>query len=379
MKKELARKTLILSDEQKADLFNQYYNSEKPTTELIKEFGLDGLRPAQITYLFDDFETTIECEYCGALMKHEPPTRTKKVKDLYCPNCGHIDYIDHSYENCYCLGCKNKRSEYLKKYIALDRDRPKHTLNELSIWNKLILGALIQYCKEDNGYIYGGGYNYRLYDNLSLEEDDEIFDKLVKNHFLVLSSINTVDNFRFSSESKDIEIDYDLGNHAFYELWLNEKDLEILNTGRIFQSTQETVSAWRKINESEVHNFILKIVDNLSCKDGFFEEWVDDNTLSEIVWITGVLVKRFSLLQIMNLVRYLAEPYSFEYLISNNYGKDTCGEFLQALSHFLMLGSNNIEIKYEIEDFHFALTTKYFYEIVLKNKKAYEMVADDIK
>ena len=77
----------------------------------------------------------------------------------------------------------------------------------------------------------------------------------------------------------------------------------------------------------------------------------------------------------MNIVRHLAEPYSFEYLISDNYGKDTGREFLQDLSHFLMLGSNNIDINYDIEKFHLALTTKYFYEIVLKNKKAYEIVA----
>ena len=379
MKKDLVRKTFILSDEQKAKLFNQYYHSDKPTTEIIKEFGLNGLHPTQIKYFFDDFETDIKCDYCGTLMKHEPPSRTNKVKDLYCPNCGHIDYIDHSYENCYCSGCKNKRNEYLKRYIALDRDRPKRSLDRLSMWNKLILGAINQYCKNTKGYIHGGGYNYWLYDNLSSEDDDEIFDELVQNHFLVLSSINTVDNFKFSRKLKDIEIDYSFGNNAFYDLWLNEKDIAILKNGEIFQSMQETIKAWRTINESEVYNFILQIVDNLSHKDGYCEEWEDKNTFSEIKWLTNILVKRFSLIQIMNIVRHLAEPYSFEYLMSNNYGKDTGREFLQDLSHFLMLGSNNIDIKYEIEDFHFALTTKYFYEIVLKNKKAYEIIADDVK
>ena len=132
---------------------------------------------------------------------------------------------------------------------------------------------------------------------------------------------------------------------------------------------------WRTINESEVYNFIVQIVDNLSCKDGYCEEWEDKYTFSEIKWLANVLVKRFSLLQIMNIVRHLAQPYSFEYLISDNYGKDTGREFLQDLSHFLMLGSNNIDINYDIEKFHLALTTKYFYEIVLKNKKAYEIVA----
>lgn len=375
MKKELARKTFILSDEQKANLFNQYYNSEKPTTELIEKFGLNGLRPTQIPYLFDDFETDIQCEYCGTLMKHEPPSRSNKVKDLYCPNCGHIDYIDHSYESCHCSGCKNKRIALIKKHIALDRERPKHSLNGLNSWNKLIFGAIIQYCKNNNGYIYGGGYNYRLYDNLSSEDDDEIFDELLKNHFLVLSSANTVDNFHFSSKSKDIKIDYGFGNNAFYDLWLNDKDIELLKNGKIFQSAQEIITMWRTINESEVYNFIVQIVDNLSCKDGYCEEWEDKYTFSEIKWLANVLVKRFSLLQIMNIVRHLAQPYSFEYLISDNYGKDTGREFLQDLSHFLMLGSNNIDINYDIEKFHLALTTKYFYEIVLKNKKAYEIVA----
>ena len=311
MKKELARRTFILSDEQKTNLFNQYYHSDKPTTEIIKEFGLTGLHPTQIKYFFDDFETVIKCEYCGTFMKHEPPSRSNKVKDLYCPNCGHIDYIDHSYENCYCSGCKNKRNEFLKRYIELDRDRPKHTLNELNIWNKLILGAIIQYCKDDNGFIYGGGYNYRLYDNLSSEYDDEIFDELVKNHFLVLSSINTDDNFHFSRNSKDIEIDYGFGNNAFYELWLNEKDIAILRKGEIFLSSQDKFSMWRTINESEVSNFLTQLVDSLSYKDGYCEEWEDKNTFSEIKWLTNILVKRFSLLQIMNIVRHLAEPYSF--------------------------------------------------------------------
>ena len=42
MNKELARKTFILTGEQKAALFNQYYYSDKPTAEIIKEFGLNG-------------------------------------------------------------------------------------------------------------------------------------------------------------------------------------------------------------------------------------------------------------------------------------------------------------------------------------------------
>lgn len=374
MKKELARKTFILSDEQKADLFNQYYNSERPTTELIEEFGLNGLRPTQIPYLFDDLETDTKCEYCGTLMKHEPLSRSNKVKDLYCPNCGHIDYIDHSYENCYCSNCKNRRVALIKRHIALDRERPKHSLNELNSWNKLILGAIIKYCKDNNGYIYGGGYNYRLYDNLSSENDDEVFDELLKNHFLVLSSTNTVDNFHFSSKSKDIKIDYAFDNNAFYDLWLNEKDIDLLENGKIFQSEQEVISMWRTINESEVYKFIVQIIDNLSCKDGYYQEWEDKDTFSEIKWVTSVLVKRFSLLQIMNIVRHLAEPYSFKYLMSYNFGKVAGRKFLQDLSHSLILGSNNIDIKYEIEEFHLALTTKYFIEIVLKNKKAYEMI-----
>ncbi len=375
MKKDLILKTFILSDEQKTNLFNQYYHSDKPTTEIIKEFGLTGLHHTQIKYFFDDVETDIKCEYCGTLMKHEPPSRSNKVKDLYCPNCGHIDYIDHSYETCYCSGCKNKRNEYLKKYIALDRDRPKHTLSGLNIWNKLILGGINQYCKNNKGYIHGGGYNYRLYDNLSSEDDDRIFDKLVQNHFLVLSTINTVDNFKFLRKSKDFKIDYSFGNDAFYELWLSERDIDILKNGEIFLSSQEKFSMWRTINESEARNFLLQIVDSLSHKDGYCEEWEDKNTLSEIKWLANILVKRFSLIQIMNVVRYLAEPYSFEYLISDNFGKDIGKEFLQVLSHFLMLGTNDIDIKYGIENFHFALTTKYFYEIVLNNEKAYEIVA----
>lgn len=60
--------------------------------------------------------------------------------------------------------------------------------------------------------------------------------------------------------------------------------------------------------------------------------------------------------------------------MSYNFGKLAGRKFLQDLSHFLMLGSNNIDITYEIDEFHLALTTKYFYETVLKNKKAYEMI-----
>ena len=54
MNREELRKTNTLTAERLEELKKRYYETDEKTTDLIKEFGLIGVRPSQVYLLFDD-------------------------------------------------------------------------------------------------------------------------------------------------------------------------------------------------------------------------------------------------------------------------------------------------------------------------------------
>ncbi len=87
MTKEEIKSKFVLTDEQRKALQNEYYNTSKKTNIIIEEFNLKGLRPAELTYLFDDIITDIPCKHCGEILRQHPPTRTTVNKVKFCSNC----------------------------------------------------------------------------------------------------------------------------------------------------------------------------------------------------------------------------------------------------------------------------------------------------
>lgn len=355
MNKELARKTFILTGEQKAALFNQYYYSDKPTTEIIKEFGLNGLRPAQITYLFDDVVTDVKCEYCGTLMQHEPPTRSSTEKDLYCPSCGHIVY-QNNYEHCNCKGCKEKRNNLIKTYIFKNRDYPKKSLGNLNAWLILILSTLLAYGTDNDGFvIYKNDFrsNFNLFPNE--DETTETLEYLINNHFLVLAEYNPDYNFEFKDNNEEINLSH--YNPIYYELWLEDDVKDLLQIAWNYDETQKEL--WHKINKDEALNYLLTI---------FKKYYIRNYNIDELDQIMDKYVDSFSLLQIFNAIKYVTKQPAQDIALGELSRKSAGYAITKHLKNYYnWLIKNNTEIKeYEINTYNFSLITKFFYFNILK-------------
>ncbi len=361
MNKELARKTFILTDEQKADLFNQYYNSDKPTTELIKEFGLSGLRSSQITYLFDDVITDVKCEYCGTLMQHEPPTRSSTEKDLYCPLCGHRFYRN-SYDNFNCSGCIDKRNKMIENYITEQRTVQRKSIDELSVWGKLLLGALIHYGADGGNVISLSGYHCNLQLLANNDETDELINYFKDNSYLVLSKANSINNFSFRNNGTEFELSSHWGEKVFYDIWLSENDLEILKNGNFNLSNEEISELWLKINKDEALNFLLSI---------FEKYYITNYNIEEIDQIFDNYVRKFSLLQILNVIIYVTKQPAQDIALSDNRKQARIQAARDIVKHlknyYNWVLKNNYEVReIELNTFNFSMATKFFYYKILK-------------
>ena len=358
MNKELARKTFILTDDQKKDLFNQYYHSEKPTTELIKEFDLDGLRPAQITYLFDDVVTDVKCEYCGTLMQHEPPTRSSTEKDLYCPACGHKFYCD-SYNNCYCSGCKDKRKKLIDNYISTKRVAQKKSIDELSARDKLLLGALIHYGANDNNTISWSGDPRSLHLHADNDETEKTINYFIENGYLVLSKENSVDNFSFRNNSIEFEENSRWGKKVFYDIWLNKNDLYCLSNWEFHISNDEISELWLRVNKYETISYLLTIFEKYHIRYYNFDE------LNQIF---DNYIRKFSLLQILGIIKYVTQKPAQDIVLGDLTRKQAGYKITKHLKNYYnWVLKNNYEVReIELNTFDFSMITKFFYYKILK-------------
>ncbi len=173
MTKEEIKSKFILTDEQRKALQNEYYNTSKKTNIIIEEFNLKGLRPAELTYLFDDIITEIPCEHCGEILRQHPPTRTTVNKVKFCPNCGHKIYSSN-YETCHCERCEKQYIKLIEDTICKHRNYPKMQYEELFLDEIITLGAIYRYGTDSNKCLYWNGNGEDLHLQMEVEEREEL-------------------------------------------------------------------------------------------------------------------------------------------------------------------------------------------------------------
>jgi len=365
MDRETIRKKYPLSDEQKLLLSQKYYETDLTIKQILKDFGLKGLNSSQITYLFDNIETNIKCEYCKVIMEQEPPTRTDGNKDTFCPQCKHILYRS-SYRQCCCENCqKKKQIEKEKKeqqtknaiYNLLNRDHDKTAYNaeDLTSWDKLLLGSLITFAMDEElKYIQPLEDCERCFFP-GRDKSIEIIEKLYDDGLIILGNRYRTSSFTFDEKNN---VSFYL-NKVFYEVWVDDSDIckKLLNPNQ-FLNDDQILSFWRDFNKGEAIFYLLSEFENLRIKSFSPGKKTEE--------LFAAMAEKLSLSQIFRMIRYITDKTAKEVMTGDKYYQHIANSTITRLeSHFYRALHENYSlynVKYEND---LSMVTTYFYNKIL--------------
>lgn len=365
MNREEIREINNLTKEQLDKLKKRYYAGES-TKLLIQEFNLKGLRPGQITYLFDNIKTDIKCEYCDIFMEQLPPTRSTPNKEIVCPICGH-KIFDNKYNTCYCGNCIKKREDEAARikdkkiaavlnWIYLEQESEKTPIDETSDWDKILLGAIVNFAIDEELTHVEPLCNK---EKLLMPDEEGSFDMLRELHqkgLIILSEKNYLNSFTFDSDNnlKSFYLD-----KVFYDLWLKEETAcdELLNA--TFKLSKESkLSFWGEINKLEAINYLISIFEKIKIYD--FNPGRKTNE------VFNTLVEKFSLSQIFRMINYVTDKTSKDILSKEKTVQHAANATISRLESYanrvLYEGYKLYKVKY---DDNLSMVTTYFYNKVL--------------
>lgn len=365
MNREAARKKYQLREEQKKELVQRYYDGES-TKVLIAEFNLQGLETSQITYLFDDIITDIQCEYCGLMLQKEPHTRSSSEKDAICPGCGHTIYTSN-FRHCFCVNCvkktenKKKEIEELKernicKILDCEHEKDNYPSEELTGWEKLILGSLITFAMdEDLQYIQPlESFSRCLFANS--DKSNEILKAFYHKGILILGNKYYIDAFILNEqyEPKSYTV-----NQIFYEIWVDDDEIckKLLNP-KPFLDKNQILLFWRDLNKAEAIEYLLKEFQKVGIK------YFSPGKKTEELFVA--MVEKFSLSQIYRIIRYITDKTAKDILSGEkNYQHAANAAIMRMESYYKRALHENYSlyiVKYEND---LSMATTYFYNKIL--------------
>jgi hypothetical protein len=365
MNREEIRQINQLTKEQLDELQKRYYAGES-TKLLIQEFELKGLRPGQITCLFDNIKTDLMCEYCDVFMEQLPPTRTTPNKEIVCPLCGHTIF-NNTYNICWCKNCIKKREDEenrIKKekmasaieWIYREHESEKTSLDSIGDWDKILLGAIVNFAFDEELI-----HIEPLYDNEKLLMPDEdsslkMLRGLYEKGLIVLSEKNYLNSFTFDKNNNATSFDLD---KVYYDLWVKEETAcdELLNA--TFDLSKESkLIYWREINKLEAINYLISIFDKIKIYN--FNPGKKTNDLF------NKLVEKFSLSQIFRMINYIKDKTSKDILSKEKTVQHAANSTISRLESYaarvLFEGYSLYKVKYED---NLSMITTYFYNRIL--------------
>lgn len=365
MNREEIRKINALTNEQLDELQKRYYAGES-TKLLIQEFNLKGLRPGQITYLFDNIKTEVKCEYCDIFMEQLPPTRSTPNKEIVCPICGH-KIFDNKYNSCGCKNCikkredekhriKEKRVASVIKWIQSEHESEKISIDNISEWDKILLGAIVNFAlDEELTNVEPFCENERL---LMPDEDSsfKMIRELYEKRLIILSEKNYLKPFTFDSNNDAISFNLD---EVFYNLWIKEDAACDTLLNAAFDLSKETkLIYWRKINKIEAINYLILIFKKIKI--------YDFNPGKKTSEVFDKLVEKFSLSQILRMINYITDKTSKDILSKEKTVQHAANATISRLESYatrvLYEGYTLYKVKYED---NLSMVTTYFYNRIL--------------
>lgn len=366
MNREELRKTNTLTAERLEELKKRYYETDEKTTDLIKEFGLIGVRPSQVYLLFDDIITDVKCPYCNSFMKCEPFSHsTTWGRDLECPTCEHKVY-KYEYDLCHCVKCEKQREYELWKFFQTEHSVDYGVLGELNIFERLFLGALSVYGRrEELGYILPIQKQKDSFTFWEDEEEEEKFYTLYKKRCVVVSPQSSLNDFRFNN-SNTFDICDDFVKPP-YELWFNSEDIEKLDNGDIFEK-DEIMSLWKEINRREAKYYLIKIFES------YYLRYYNDQQINAII---QDYIEEFSLAETLAAIKYVTMSHSHDLRIRKVEKREVVNQiFYHLKKYYQWARTNRRKIRDYARNFPFEDITyisQYFYAKVLKGKEFFNI------
>lgn len=335
------------------------------TKTLIEEFGLNGLQPSQITYLFDNVVTDIMCPYCEMLLEREPATKTSGEKDAVCQQCGHKVSVNN-WAHCSCPGCLDKRKQeaenakkHKEKQICklLDREHEKdyYEYEDLTHWEKLLLGALITFAmNEELEYmkpLEDCDKNLLPCPNKSIE----VLRELYHSGVIILGNRYRPNAFVLDKEDK---VSFYLSK-LFFEEWTDNDNActELLNPKSLMTSNQMLL-LWRDLNKQEGIAQLLHVFQKMGITS--FEPGKRTQELF------ATMAENLSLSQIFRMINYVTDKTAKDILTGDRYKKHDANATITRLESYykraLHEGYSLYRVKYD-EDL--SMATTYLYNKVL--------------
>lgn len=198
---------------------------------------------------------------------------------------------------------------------------------------------------------------------VSNKETENFLKFLTNNHYLVLSNINTINNFVFDNDNK-----IDLGKKFFYDIWLQDNEKQLLVDGNLNFSKDEIIEIWLNINKYEAMHFLFYI----------FDKWkIEKYNTNILKHVFDKYAKEFSLLQILNIVKYVTDKHASA-ILSHDLTKSQAGYAITKHldNYFYWAINKGVEVReMKLGTFKPALVTQYFYNQVLHNmKRGFSMI-----
>lgn len=353
-----------LSPNEYIALRKSYYETNEKADDLIKKFNLVGVSPSQLYLIFDDVETDIKCPYCGAFMRHKPPSRTtREASEWFCPNCDHVKYrYDHSL--CYCHSCRNLRKTEFKNFLERETSKEHGDIENLKMCERLFLGALV-YC---NKYFYKSFCCYQTKEEISFFDNNmelDIVISIYKEKCIVISPQNKFEDHYFNRDNKLCKEEFFINPHLFFNLlfdcWLDEPSIMKLIKGEIIDK-KDIKKLWEIVNINEAVFYLKKIF------DGYYIKNYTDDQIKDIVFS---YMDAFSLSETISALSYVTSMHANDIQTKRVTRKDAIQEIIVHLCNYCKWAKTNRDKlkqyarKVKIKDL--TRTTQYFYEVVLKN------------
>ena len=200
--------------------------------------------------------------------------------------------------------------------------------------------------------------------------ENERFYWLYNERTLIVSKKNVVENFPFN-HNNTFNLDDDNGK-LLYQLWVDEEDANRLYNGDVL-GQQNIAIVWKEINLLEAQSYLIE---QLVSYNLFY--YIDE----KINKILQNYVEKFSLLEILSVIKYTVELHISDFRMYRRDKKEIVREILYHLENYYEWAKLNRKKirKYlkHIEYNEITYMSKYFYEIVLKDKELFKVLPNDL-
>lgn len=252
----------------------------------------------------------------------------------------------------------------VKNFILKQREKSKFSFKDLSVWERLVLGALLCYGTDETKCVpyTGVGFHFNL--SSSYEETESIMQYLIEKGYLVLSEINTKDNFSVDIDNNEVKINTEYGRLRYYDIWIDKRAKFKLKTGYLACGNKEIEQLAKDIKVNVSVNYVFTLLAQYD---------INVSSIEKLVSIVTAFSEKYSLMESLGAIRQVANERISDLNELNRVEPETAGDkFAQYLTeYYTWLNSTAVRpLSAPYKDYNFSFIFKYFYLKVLEEDEA---------